>query len=48
MQEGDQVAAGDVIGLVGSTASAEGSMGPHLHSSVSKDGQVIDPADYVN
>ena len=29
-------------------ASAEGSMGPHLHFSVSKDGQVIDPADYVN
>lgn len=48
VQEGDQVAAGDVIGLVGSTASAEGSMGPHLHFSVSKDGQVIDPADYVN
>lgn len=48
VQEGDQVAAGNVIGLVGSTASAEGSMGPHLHFSVSKDGQVIDPADYVN
>ena len=48
VQEGDQVAAGDIIGLVGSTASAEGSMGPHLHFSVSKDGKLIDPADYVN
>ena len=48
VQEGDQVAAGDVIGLVGSTAAAEGSMGPHLHFSVSKDGQGIEPAEYVN
>lgn len=48
VQESDQVAAGDIIGLVGSTASAEGSMGPHLHFSVSKDGKLIDPADYVN
>jgi len=23
-------------------------MGPHLHFSVSKDGKLIDPADYVN
>lgn len=48
VQEGQQVAAGDVIGLVGSTASAEGSMGPHLHFSVYKDGKLIDPAEYVN
>ena len=36
-----------IIGLVGSTASAEADVGPHLHFSVSKDGKVIDPAEYV-
>ena len=44
---GQTVNAGDVIGCVGSTAAAESSMGPHLHFSVSKDGAVIDPAEYV-
>ena len=44
---GDKVAAGDVIGCVGSTAAAESGMGPHLHFSVSKDGTVIDPSEYV-
>ena len=44
---GEWVEAGDVIGLVGSTAAAENTMGAHLHFSVSKDGEVIDPAEYV-
>ena len=44
---GQEVAAGDVIGQVGSTASAEAEMGAHLHFSVSKDGKVIDPSEYV-
>ena len=44
---GERVEAGDVIGMVGSTAAAENTMGPHLHFSVSKDGQIIDPAEYV-
>ena len=44
---GDQVSAGDIIGCVGSTADAESGMGPHLHFSVSKDGSVIDPSEYV-
>ena len=41
------VKAGDIIGLVGSTAAAEGDVGPHLHFSVSKDGRVVDPQEYV-
>ena len=45
--EGQQVAAGDIIGLVGSTAAAESSMGPHLHFSVAKDGVIIDPSEYI-
>ena len=44
---GDQVSAGDIIGCVGATAAAESGMGPQLHFSVSKDGSVIDPSEYV-
>ena len=44
---GQQVVAGDVIGRVGTTSAAESQMGPHLHFSVSRDGAVIDPRDYV-
>ena len=42
-----EVAAGDVIGCVGTTSAAEIEMGPHLHFSVSRDGAVIDPHEYV-
>ena len=48
VQQGQQVAAGEVIGRVGATSAAESRMGPHLHFSVSRDGAVIDPHDYVN
>ncbi len=44
---GQQVVAGAVIGRVGTTSAAESQMGPHLHFSVSRDGAVIDPRDYV-
>lgn len=47
VEPGKEVKAGDTIGMVGSTAAAEGSVGPHLHFSVSKDGKVIDPKEYV-
>ena len=43
----DVPAAGDVIGCVGTTSAAEIEMGPHLHFSVSRDGAVIDPHEYV-
>ena len=45
--EGQQVKAGDIIGYVGNTAAAENSMGPHLHFSVTKDGELVDPGEYV-
>ena len=45
---GAAVESGDIIGYVGSTATAENSMGPHLHFSVAKNGEVIDPAKYVH
>ena len=44
---GQQVVAGEVIGRVGTTSAAESQIGPHLHFSVSRDGAVIDPRDYV-
>ena len=47
VEQGKAVEAGDIIGLVGSTAAAEGDVGPHLHFSVSKDGRVVDPQEYV-
>lgn len=47
VEQGKTVKAGDIIGLVGSTAAAEGDVGPHLHFSVSKDGRVVDPQEYV-
>ena len=46
--QGQTVAAGEVIGYVGSTSAAESRMGSHLHFSVSRDGAVIDPHDYVS
>ena len=48
VSEGQKVSAGDIIGVVGNTAAAESNMGPHLHFSVSKDGKVIDPSEYVS
>ena len=46
ISQGQQLAAGDFVGYVG-TAAAEASMGPHLHFSVEKDGTLIDPKEYV-
>ena len=47
VEQGKTVKAGDIIGRVGSTAAAEGDVGPHLHFSVSKDGKVVNPSEYV-
>ena len=45
---GDSVSAGQTIGAVGDTAAAEAAQGPHLHFSVTKDGDVVDPDDFLN
>ena len=45
--KGQEVRSGDIIGYVGATAAAEGNMGPHLHFSVFKNDQIVDPAEYV-
>ena len=45
---GDSVSAGQTIGTVGDTAAAEAAQRPHLHFSVTKDGDVVDPDDFLN
>lgn len=48
VEAGDDVTAGQVIGAVGTTAAAESARGPHLHFSVEKDGDAVDPNEYLN
>ncbi len=45
---GEAVSAGQIIGAVGSTAAAEAAQGPHLHFSVTKDGESVDPNDFLH
>ena len=45
---GESVSAGQVIGAVGMTAAAEAAQSPHLHFSVMKDGETIDPSEFLN
>ena len=47
VEAGDDVTAGQVIGAVGTTAAAESALGPHLHFSVEKDGDTVDPNRYL-
>ena len=46
ISQGQQLAAGDIVGYVG-TAAAEATMGPHLHFAVEQDGTLIDPREYI-
>lgn len=47
VKAGDTVSAGQLIGTVGTTAAAETAQGPHLHFSVTKDGEPVDPASFL-
>lgn len=44
---GDPVRTGDVIGSVGTTAIAESAEAAHLHLSMTKDGESVDPLTYL-
>ncbi|MBE7005371.1 MAG: M23 family peptidase [Ruminococcaceae bacterium] len=48
VQVGDYVTAGEVIGSVGGTALGESALAPHLHFGVTRNGEFIDPQDYLN
>lgn len=45
--KGDEIPAGAVLGAVGNTSLTEAGLGAHLHFSVSKDGEVIDPVVFL-
>lgn len=45
---GDEVTAGQVIGSVGKTALSESALPSHLHFGVTRDGEFIDPAEYLD
>ena len=47
VEAGDDVTAGQVIGFVGESATAEASLGPHLHFSVRENGEAVDPSAYL-
>lgn len=48
VKAGDTVRAGQTIGTVGNTALLETAIGDHLHFSVSCNGEIVDPADFLS
>ena len=48
VKEGDEVNAGDVIGAVGNTALGDITDLPHVHFEMMKDGNNVNPADFLN
>lgn len=47
VEVGDKVEAGTVIGTVGNTSLSEAGLGAHLHFSVTRNGELIDPTAYL-
>lgn len=47
VEVGQSVEAGEVIGAVGNTSLSEAGLGAHLHFSVTRNGESIDPAAYL-
>ena len=48
VQPGDQVTAGQTIGAVGNTALLESAVGDHLHFSVTRDGNPVNPDTFLS
>ena len=47
VKPGEKVSAGQVIGAVGKTAMMEYAIGDHVHFSVSKNGDAVDPEEFL-
>lgn len=47
VSEGEKVTAGQVIGAVGNTTLTESGLGAHLHFAVTKNGETVDPEEYL-
>ena len=47
VEAGDAVSAGQTVGAVGDTAAAEAAQGAHLHFSVTRDGDTVDPDEFL-
>ncbi|MBR5382127.1 MAG: M23 family metallopeptidase [Oscillospiraceae bacterium] len=47
VKPGDEISAGTVIGSVGNTAACETAEPSHLHFAMTKDGESVDPAEYL-
>lgn len=48
VKEGDQVSAGQTIGIMGNTGKTAGPTGIHLHFEIRKDGQKVNPLNYLS
>ena len=48
VEPGDMVTAGQTIGAVGNTALMESALGDHIHFSVTRDSEPMDPADFLS
>ena len=48
VEPGDLVTAGQIIGAVGTTAAAEAAQSPHLHFSVTQNGEAVDPITFLD
>ncbi len=47
LSEGDDIAAGDVVGMVGDTALGDSTDLPHLHFEIMKKNESLNPVDYL-
>lgn len=47
VKAGDAVSAGQIIGAVGTTAGAESAQSPHLHFTVTKNGELVNPHEFL-
>lgn len=48
VEPGQTVQMGQTIGTVGSTALLESALGDHVHFSVTRDGEAVDPMEFLN